>query len=76
MENKTPNTPNKPTGKMPKFSVSWIYGIIILVLIGSYFFNNAAPIKEVPYSTFEDHYCHCLDLYFGLSSLSIFSGPS
>ncbi len=55
MENKTPNTPNKPTGKMPKFSVSWIYGIIILVLIGSYFFNNAAPIKEVPYSTFEEY---------------------
>ncbi|MCE5331013.1 MAG: ATP-dependent zinc metalloprotease FtsH [Bacteroidales bacterium] len=55
MENKTPNTPNKPTGKMPKFNVSWIYGIIILVLIGSYFFNNAAPIKEVPYSTFEEY---------------------
>lgn len=55
MENKTPNTPNKPTGRMPKFNVSWIYGIIILVLIGSYFFNNAAPIKEVPYSTFEEY---------------------
>ncbi|MGB4414947.1 MAG: ATP-dependent zinc metalloprotease FtsH [Paludibacter sp.] len=55
MENKTPNTPNKPTGRKPKFNVSWIYGIIILVLIGSYFFNNAAPVKEVPYSTFEEY---------------------
>jgi len=32
-----------------------IYGIIILLLIGSYFFNNAAPVKEVPYSTFEEY---------------------
>lgn len=55
MENKTPNTPNKPTGRKPKFNVSWIYGIIILLLIGSYFFNNAAPVKEVPYSTFEEY---------------------
>jgi len=23
MENKTPNTPNKPTGRKPKFNVSW-----------------------------------------------------
>jgi len=56
MENKTPNQPpiNRPA-ESPKFNVSWIYGIIILLLIGSYFFNNAAPVKEVPYSTFEEY---------------------
>lgn len=50
MENKPTN---KPTGKSPKFSISWIYGFIILLLIGSYFFNNGTPIKEVPFSKFQ-----------------------
>jgi len=56
MENKTPNqNPPKPTGKYPKFNISWIYGIIILVLLGSYFFNENSPVKEVPFSTFEEY---------------------
>jgi len=56
MENKTPNqNPLKPTGKYPKFNISWIYGIIILVLLGSYFFNESSPVKEVPFSTFEEY---------------------
>jgi len=55
MENKTPNqNPIKPTNKFPKFNISWIYGIIILVLIGSYFFNES-PTREVPYSTFQEY---------------------
>ena len=53
MENKTPKDSPKPTGKTPKFNLSWIYGIIILVLIGSYFMNDTSPSKEVPYSNFE-----------------------
>ena len=55
MENKTSKDNPKPTGKGPKFSITWIYGIIILVLIGSYFLNDTAPLKEVPYSTFEEY---------------------
>ena len=52
MENKTPV---KPTSKLPKFNFSWIYGIIILLLIGSVFFNDSAPTKEVKYSTFKEY---------------------
>ena len=56
MENKTPNqSPVKPTGKFPKFNISWIYGIIILVLLGSYFFNENTPTKEVPFTTFKEY---------------------
>jgi len=56
MENKTPNqTPIKPTGKFPKFNISWIYGIIILFLLGSYFFNENTPTKEVPFTTFKEY---------------------
>ena len=65
MENKVPNPtpptptpnskPNKPAGKMPKFNSSWIYGIIIIVLLGSVFFNDEAPVKDVPFSTFEQY---------------------
>jgi len=56
MENKTPNqNPVKPTGKMPKFNISWIYGIIILVLLGSYFFSDNVQSKVVPFSTFEEY---------------------
>jgi len=56
MENKTPNpNPIKPTGKFPKFNISWIYGIIILVLLGSYFFNENTPTKEVPFTTFQEY---------------------
>ena len=55
MENKTPNqSPIKPTGKFPKFNISWIYGIIILVLFGFYFFNENTPTKEVPFTTFKE----------------------
>ena len=56
MENKTPNqSPIKPTGKFPKFNISWIYGIIILVLIGSWLFNENTPTKEVPFTTFKEY---------------------
>ncbi len=52
---KKPNNPmpNKPGGMKPvKFNLSWIYGIIIILLLGSYFFNDKALVKDVPYSTF------------------------
>jgi len=56
MENNTPNqNPIKPTNKFPKFNISWIYGIIILFLLGSYFFKENTPVKEVPFTTFKDY---------------------
>jgi cell division protease FtsH len=56
MENKTPTPkPSKSTGKMPKFNFSWIYGIIILLLIASYFYKDNAPAKEVPFTTFKEY---------------------
>lgn len=56
MENKTPiQIPPKINGKMPKFNISWIYGIIIIILLGSYFFTDNVPTKEVPFSTFEEY---------------------
>jgi cell division protease FtsH len=56
MENKTPNqSPIKPTGKFPKFNISWIYGIIILMLIGTWLFNENTPTKEVPFTTFKEY---------------------
>ncbi len=52
MENKPTN---KPAGKTPKFNISWIYGFIILLLLGSYFFNDGTPVKEVPFSKFQEY---------------------
>src|ERR1035437_2441324 len=55
MEDKSPNQiPKKPVGKFPKFNISWIYGIIILFLLGSYFFKENVPAKEVPFTSFKD----------------------
>jgi cell division protease FtsH len=56
MENKTPKpNPIKSSSKAPKFNISWIYGIIILVLLGSYFLSDNVQSKEVPFSTFEQY---------------------
>lgn len=46
-EKKNQLPPAKPGGKGPKFNISWIYGIIVLVLIGSYFFGEKVPVKEI-----------------------------
>lgn len=76
MENKKQtNSPlgGKPSGKGPKFNISWIYGIIILVLIGSFFFNDTPPAKEIPYSSFEDYVkqgvIESIDVYSGKNML-------
>jgi len=56
MENKSPNQkPVKLPGKLPRFNISWIYGIIILFLVGSYFFKENIPTKEVPFTTFKEY---------------------
>jgi len=54
MENKAPK-PIKPAGKTPKFNISWIYGIIIITLMGLFLFGENTPSKEVAYSTFKDY---------------------
>ena len=57
MENKSPNqTPSsKPTSKFPKFNISWIYGIIILVLLGSYLFQENTQTKDINFTTFKEY---------------------
>ena len=66
MENKTPN-PVKPNSKMPKFNISWIYGIIISVLLGMFLFSENTPTKEVNYSAFKEFvkrgYVEKIDVY-------------
>lgn len=70
MENKTPN---KSSGKSPKFNISWIYGIIVLVLIGSYFINEPTLTKDIPYSIFQEYVKHGLiediDVYASKGSI-------
>jgi len=58
MENKSSNQtpPSKPTSKFPKFNISWIYGTIILVLLGSFLFNeNNSQAKDVNFTTFKEY---------------------
>ena len=56
MENKAHNqNPIKPTSKFPKFSFSWIYGTIILLLIGSYFIKENTPPQKITLSTFKEY---------------------
>jgi cell division protease FtsH len=66
MENKTPS-PVKPNSKMPKFNISWIYGIIISVLLGMFLFSDNTPTKEVNYSSFKEFvkrgYMEKIDVY-------------
>lgn len=57
MEQKNNQTPaSKPGGKTPKFNISWIYGIIVLVLIGTYIFGDNVPVKDIQsYPTFKQY---------------------
>ncbi|MDR2840392.1 MAG: ATP-dependent zinc metalloprotease FtsH [Paludibacter sp.] len=60
MENKPqPNQQQKPLGnnnsKPKKFGFSWLYFIVICGLIGTFFWNDKTPMKDVAYSVFEDY---------------------
>jgi len=62
------NKPNKKSNeKQPKFNISWLYGLIIVILLGSYFFNGTETVKEVPYSSFQKYvnsgYIGDIDVY-------------
>ncbi|MDD3079470.1 MAG: ATP-dependent zinc metalloprotease FtsH [Paludibacter sp.] len=67
MENKAPKDPQKPASKTPRFNVTWLYGLIILVLIGMSFFSGEDVAKDVPYSTFTTYlnkgYIESIDVY-------------
>ncbi len=52
--NQHPNQPGKHTPGKFRFGFSWIYGLIILILLGSYFFADGETSREVPYSKFEE----------------------
>ena len=45
----------KQTGKSPKFNFTWIYGLILLGLIGSYLFGEEAPAKKINITQFEEY---------------------
>ena len=54
--NNTDNQNKKGQGKFNlNFNFSWIYGAIILILLGSYFFSDTTPTKEVYFSSFEEY---------------------
>ncbi len=67
-EKKKQLNPAKPGGKGPKFNISWIYGIIVLVLIGTYMFGDKVPVKEIQsYPVFKqyviDGYIESIEVY-------------
>ena len=51
--NKLPNNNNKK-GFKPKFNFYWIYALIGLFFVASYFFDSQTATKKVSYSKFED----------------------
>ncbi len=55
--NKSKNNPGSGPGKgqnpKPKFSVYWIYGIIGLAIIGTYFLNMGGKAEEISWQRFE-----------------------
>lgn len=74
MENKIPNNPNKTPGKGSRFNIMWIYGLIILVLVGYYIFGGMLPAVNVPYSTFKNYvrlgYVEKIDVFTNKNTLS------
>ena len=62
------NSSQKPATKGPKFNVSWLYGILIMILLGSYFFGNQGAVKTVnSYPTFKSYvekgYIESIEVY-------------
>lgn len=49
------NPKNKPQGSKPKFSLSWLYMLIIFAFISSIFFKDNKTSKMVPWTTFESY---------------------
>lgn len=60
-ENKNNNNPNSPQGqpggnKPFKFNMGWMYGLILLMLLGVFFTNNSSPnTKELSWTEFEKY---------------------
>lgn len=59
MENKNKSSNPKPNNNNPnkgfKFNFTWIYGLVLIILFGTFFFNENTPKKEIPFSTFEKY---------------------
>ncbi|MFV0468373.1 MAG: ATP-dependent zinc metalloprotease FtsH [Dysgonomonas sp.] len=56
MDNNNSNN-NKPKQKVPKipFSIYWVYSLVILILIGMWFFANDSVVKEIGWSDFQKY---------------------
>ena len=66
--NPNPNSSQKPAGKGPKFNVSWIYGILMMILLGTYFFGDQGAVKTInSYPTFKSYvekgYIESIEVY-------------
>jgi len=66
--NSNPNSSPKPTGKGPKFNVSWVYGIVITVMLGWYFFGDTSAVKTInSYPAFKQYvelgYIESIEVY-------------
>lgn len=66
--NPNQNSSQKPATKGPKFNVSWLYGILIMILLGTYFFGNQGAVKTVnSYPTFKSYvekgYVESIEVY-------------
>lgn len=48
-----PPKKNRNQGKKPLFNMYWMYGLIILSLLGLYYFQDNSQTKEVDWSEFE-----------------------
>lgn len=48
-------TPQKPKKLVVRFSMYWMYAIIIICIVGMLFFNDNSMSKEVPYTEFENY---------------------
>lgn len=76
MEQKNSNSPSNsnqessksPSGKGPKFNITWVYGIILMILFGTYLFGDRTSVKNInSYPTFKSYveqgYLESIEVY-------------
>ena len=59
---KSDNKPGKGITPRPKFNVYWIYGIIGLAIIGTYFLNLGSGVEEITRQRFEKEMLQSYDV--------------
>ena len=52
--NLIPNKNNRQQGRRPMFNMYWMYALIILCLLGLYYFQDNAQVKSVNWTQFEE----------------------